>query len=495
MASIFKLTVVAFFFAVCHAIPPLPPVQFSVMSPQGLRMQILGNPGITLVAYHYSINKDVIGVAPGDYNYDITDKTGDYWVHENTDIVVNSGDVVNYWYLVIYNGGGYQDTDLSWTAVYCFHSHGCISSPDMCYRYPCDAGCDMGVPPCNGLIFEDNFDSLNKNVWEHEITAGGGGNWEFQYYTNNRTNSYCRDGTLFIKPTLTEDTYGKGFVSSGTLNLWGSSPANLCTGHQWWGCERLGNPTNYINPVQSARLRSVHSFGFTYGKVEVRAKMPIGDWLWPAIWLLPTHSGYGEWPASGEIDIVESRGNINYKDSGGTSVGVDQMGSAMHWGPFMPYNAYHLTHASKNLNGQNFGEAFYKYVVEWTPTDISFFVDDEQILKIDPGPNGFYDFGKFATEVPNTHNPWENSPNKMAPFDQDFYIIMNVAVGGTGGYFSDGLTNQPYPKPWNDQSPTAPRDFWLAKDQWYPTWFPTVNNGEGAAMEVDYVRVWAHGSY
>ena len=61
----------------------------------------------------------------------------------------------------------------------------------------------------------------------------------------------------------------------------GSSPANMCTGNAWWGCERVGNPTNYVNPIQSARVRTVNSFSFTYGKVDITAKMPTGDWLWP----------------------------------------------------------------------------------------------------------------------------------------------------------------------------------------------------------------------
>ena len=72
---------------------------------------------------------------------------------------------------------------------------------------------------------------------------------------------------------------------------------------------------------------------------------------------------------------------------------------------------------------------------------------------------------------------------------------MNVAVGGTGGYFHDGLTNQPYAKPWSDKSSTAPADFYKAKDKWYPTWNPDGNNGEDAALQVKYIRVWAHGSY
>ena len=72
---------------------------------------------------------------------------------------------------------------------------------------------------------------------------------------------------------------------------------------------------------------------------------------------------------------------------------------------------------------------------------------------------------------------------------------MNVAVGGVGGFWPDSLTNGPYPKPWSDSSPTAFKDFWLAKNKWYPTWKADVNNGEDAAMQVDYVRVWADGAY
>ena len=69
---------------------------------------------------------------------------------------------------------------------------------------------------------------------------------------------------------------------------------------------------------------------------------------------------------------------------------------------------------------------------------------------------------------------------------------MNVAVGGTGGYWHDSLQNTPHSKPWSDSSSTAPKDFWLAKDDWYPTWEPEKNNGENAAMVIDYIRVYGY---
>lgn len=66
---------------------------------------------------------------------------------------------------------------------------------------------------------------------------------------------------------------------------------------------------------------------------------------------------------------------------------------------------------------------------------------------------------------------------------------MNVAVGGTNGFFPDSAQNAGYPKPWGNTSPTASKDFWLAKNSWYPTWKPQMNNGENAAMQIKYIQV------
>ena len=81
-------------------------------------------------------------------------------------------------------------------------------------------------------------------------------------------------------------------------------------------------------------------------------------------------------------------------------------------------------------------------------------------------------------------NPWAGA-TKMAPFDQPFYIIMNLAVGGVN-YFSDYFVNSPLPKPWSNTSPRASTDFWQGRSQWQPTWI-----GEDTHFEIDYVRVRA----
>lgn len=348
------------------------------------------------------------------------------------------------------------------------------SAPQVqCTAYPC-------------LLFEDNFDYLNFSKWKHEITAGGGGNWEFQYYSNNRSNSYTKNGYLYIKPTLTADKYGEAFLSSGNLDIWGAHPGNLCTGNAFYGCQRQGTATNYINVIQSARMRTAETFAFKYGRIEVRAQTPRGDWIWPAIWLLPRHEAYGNWPASGEIDLMESRGNADLTYQG-QARGNTYAGTTLHWGPFWPYNKYDMT---SEWREDNFANDFHVYSMDWTPSGIVVSFDQIEIMRVEPTTEGgFWSYGGLNNELPPESNPWQYGTH-MAPFDEEFYIIMNVAVGGTNGYFSDEWINGGYPKPWLNTSPTSLREFWAAKDNWYPTWNPTQNNGEDAAMKVDYVRVW-----
>jgi len=331
--------------------------------------------------------------------------------------------------------------------------------------------------PSKGVVFFDDFKEFDLDTWQHEITAGGGGNWEFQYYTNNRSNSYVRDGILYLKPTLTAETVGEAnLMKDFTLSLWGGSPADLCTSNAFYGCERAaGGGGNVLNPIQSARLRTVESFSIKQPcTVEIRAKLPRGDWIWPALWMLPKRNAYGSWPASGEIDIMESRGNA----AGYASGGVNAFGSTLHWGPYTTANRYPMTHKDYTLSSGDFTQNFHTFGLQWTETGLFTYLDDPKnvILNV-PFNQTFWQRGKFPS---GTDNPWVGRGN-AAPFDQEFYILMNVAVGGVSGYFPDSDGGG---KPWSDKKGSAANDFWGAKNQWYSTW-----QGENAAMQVDWVKV------
>ncbi|KAJ9072707.1 hypothetical protein DSO57_1025110 [Entomophthora muscae] len=327
------------------------------------------------------------------------------------------------------------------------------------------------------LVFEDNFDRLDLKTWRHELTLGGGANWEFQQYTNNRTISYTKNGILYIKPGLTSEAIGseEAVIRGGSIDIWGNMPNNECTSNAYYGCARSSDGEHILNPIQSAQLRSFRSFSMKYGKFEVRAKLPRGDWIWPAIWLLPTDHAYGSWPASGEIDILESRGNA--PGNGGT--GNNEMASTLHWGTDFFSNQYERTTASYKLpNGQSFADDFHTFTLEWNPSSIITRVDDNIVLNV-PISDSFWNMGKFSSRL---HNPWDGE-SKDAPFNQEFNIILNVAIGGTNGYFPEGAGN----KPWSNKSPSAAKDFNNAKNQWFSTW----PQDEGRALAIDYIRVWS----
>merc|ERR1712241_628924 len=114
-----------------------------------------------------------------------------------------------------------------------------------------------------------------------------------------------------------------------------------------------------------------------------------------------------------------------------------------------------MTNAQKQNHQfhHNWHANFHIWKLEWTPDHIITSIDGKQILNVNPG-NSFGDFGGFGG-----NSIWKDG-GKMAPFDQEFYVILNVAVGGTGGFFPDGQSYNGAQKPWSNRSPNAAEDFW-----------------------------------
>jgi len=331
----------------------------------------------------------------------------------------------------------------------------------------------FGAATANTLIWEDQFDKLDFSKWQHEITLGGGGNWEFEWYTNNRTNSFVQDGVLYIQPTLTVDNIGETTLVGGAMNIWAE-----CTNNAFWGCERsAAGSGNVINPVQSARLRTLGKFSFKYGKIEIKAQLPKGDFLWPAIWMLPADKAYGGWPASGEIDIMESRGN----DASCAAGGNNKYWSTLHWGPSWDANGFEHTH-NTYTHHSSLADDFHIYGLLWSKDRIMTYIDTPEnvVLDVDTSTETFWKRGGWS----NRDNPWVHESDINAPFNQEFYLILNVAAGGTNGYFPDGVCG----KTWSDQDPHAVNAFYYSRDSWYKTWdYPATNQ---AAMKIDSIQVW-----
>jgi len=331
--------------------------------------------------------------------------------------------------------------------------------------------------------------------WLREVQMDGFGNDEFEMATSSSKNSYIKDGSLYIVPTLTSDEIGTDAVYNGhtynltdcTYNITRDAHTEFDPQAYYRACGGVSNSTSgmVIPPIQSARLSTKRSASIKYGKVEVRAKLPRGDWIWPAIWMLPVENAYGPWPLSGEIDIMEARGNGPAYPFRGRNF----VQGTLAWGPIEFLNRAWMTLGLWRLRHSTYADDFHTYSLEWTPEFIRIYVDSRLHYMIDLHFNvPFFQRGNFPPVVQNgtdfvsLQDPWVNGAIS-APFDQRFYLILNVAVGGTNGWFPDNLGN----KPWLDGSQNAMRDFAKNQDQWYPTW---PQDDENRAMIVKSVKMW-----
>lgn len=231
------------------------------------------------------------------------------------------------------------------------------------------------------LVFEDPFDgsTIDSSIWEHQVGDGtnyglppGWGNNELQYYTSFSFNSFVQGGMLHI--------VARDLPISGS---------------------------NY----SSARLRTLGALDFRYGRVEARIRLPKGQGLWPAFWMLPTDSPYGSWAASGEIDVMEA---------------VNQMTSVhgtIHYGSNWPNNVSN----GGSRGGMDYSLDFHVYAMEWTPDRIRWFVDGQEYYSV-------------------TSSTWYSSAalsNPRAPFDTPFHLLLNLAVGGNWPGSPDASTQFP----------------------------------------------------
>ena len=242
------------------------------------------------------------------------------------------------------------------------------------------------------LVWRDEFDAdtVDPAKWDFDIGNGfydyrnhawvpGWGNEELQYYTRDPANVFVKDSVLHIR-ALKESLHGCGYTS-----------ARLKTR------QRDGTPL----------------FTQQYGKFEFRARVPHGKGLWPALWMLPQDDTYGNWAASGEIDVMEILGEQPGK-----------VLSSIHFGSSFP-NRELVTHTLDLPNGGTVAD-WHVYAVEWEPGAIRWSLDGVVWATQDfwwscsKTRDGL---GLVAAKAADL-NPWP------APFDQPFYLVMNVAVGG-----------------------------------------------------------------
>lgn len=264
---------------------------------------------------------------------------------------------------------------------------------------------------------------------------------------------------------------------NSTINLLADGS---CTSTLTLDCIAVTNTTNgtIVPPTKSGRINTMKGPGIKYGRVEVTAKLPQGDWLWPAIWMMPVNSTYGPWPESGEIDIAESRGNNYTYPQGGNNI----VSSTLHWGPNPANDGFWKTNVKRPALHSTYSAAFNTFGVEWSQKYLFTYINSRllQVLYVNFDTSLWSRGGFPAIDSNGTrlNDPWTDG-GLNAPFDQKFYLILNLAVGGTNGWFQDGVNG----KPWLDGSPKAKKDFYDSRDTWLPTWTQPQ-------MEVSKVMMW-----
>lgn len=157
--------------------------------------------------------------------------------------------------------------------------------------------------------------------------------------------------------------------------------------------------------------------------------------------MFPQKGAYGDWPRSGEIDIAEGRGNSYSYEVDGISAGRDVMTSTLHWGPSAATDAYWRTTNGKALRRTDYTGQYHTFGVEWSEDYIYTYLDSRLVqvlfMSFKTGED-LWQRGNFSTQVENStflENPWQNATDMNAPFDQDFYLVLNVAVGSRNGWF------------------------------------------------------------
>jgi beta-glucanase (GH16 family) len=192
---------------------------------------------------------------------------------------------------------------------------------------------------------------------------------------------------MLFQPNLILFSYTVNLTTSGGCTYI-NKPATLDARQP---CAAVSNSTKgqIINPVRSARLTTAGKKTIKYGRVEVLAKMPKGDWMWPAIWMMPQDNTYGDWPRSGEIDIAESRGN----DAQTYPLGNNIVSSSMHWGTASVNDRWRMSTGEWGGKRTKYSDDYHVYGLEWSEKYLFTWLDGRLRVSATPirfSKGGFY---------------------------------------------------------------------------------------------------------
>ena len=231
----------------------------------------------------------------------------------------------------------------------------------------------------NKLIWEDDFDGSELDMTKWSFRTG---NWQV-----------APDGTPVVPGWGNQELQ---YYTDGGKNIrLDGSCLNLIARRED-SPEQFGQRYMYT----SARIDTRNKFSFTYGRIEFRASCPVGAGLWPAVWMLPEGEEYGPWAASGELDLLEAKGRL-----------PDRIFGTIHYGGAYPLNT-HQEYTADLPAGAGI-DSFHVYEVVWELGSITWLVDGR----------AYAGTTSWKSKAPGIKPP--------APFDKPFYLLINLAVGGS----------------------------------------------------------------
>ncbi|XP_034831387.1 LOW QUALITY PROTEIN: beta-1,3-glucan-binding protein-like [Maniola hyperantus] len=454
----------------------VPPVKFEAVYPTGYFRLSMRDDGYSLLQFHANINKKLGVLEPGQILQSLhKPENGAPWTFHGYGLKLKLGDRLYYWIVVMKNDLTYRQEG-EWTVTEFVSEDGTrvdpasVPEPDpepaSTYTYqsqPCRKSETevLGLSSvCQGaLIFSEDFskpklDDLNQ--WDAEYKFPRGPDYPFNAYVKDTI--AVENGNLKIKPELTESRFGEAYIG-GEWDLTSSCTGQVGTQE----CYLQASGANILPPVVSGKITTRNRFSFKYGRIDVRAKLPTGNWLIPEINLEPRDANYGKQRyESGLIRVAFARGNPLFSNK-------------LYGGPILsdtePYRSYHL---KENRSNDNWNKDFHDFTMIWRPTNIEVYVDSVRYGTVNPGEGFYYTAKQY--DVPYASNWLKGS--HIAPFDQLFYISLGVRAGGIND-FADNPD-----KPWTNGASKALYRFYQAQDSWYRTW-------TSPELLVDSVEVYA----
>jgi hypothetical protein len=360
------------------------------------------------------------------------------------------------------------------------------------------------------FVYGDDFDDnlISTEGWTYHVSlTDNDAVYPINMFVNERTVSYAQTDetdednprTIFVMharattdtiptPVVLATNYCPNLVGDAcVVNLNVDGQCTSLAANPGHGCVQEATTTQIIPPIKSTRIEANNHF--KYGRFEITARLPCGDWLRARARLVPVNYAYGSGYISGEIVIFDTRGNNVTYPSGG----ADTVTQGIHVGTSTSCDIYSthsdqlvLNHTEEIENDEDLSrlcDDYHLFGVKWDATSIETYLDDAITNKItlynESDVRGdFWTRGVAACAT--GANPWDGQADN-APFDQKFKLVIELDAGSYDGFFPDGM----YEKPWRDanKNTTAALDFWNARSMWNTTW-------EKPTLEIDSVFVY-----